>query len=436
MWQKLFSAPWPDTDNLLPDSVQQQAEQHIRSYWIKWGWQFVLGEVVLWAIVAYQGLPHAWVYGVLAALIGMGYLLGIPASFQPLWRMLARENLSDAEKLTDKHLIILWLVGNLGLLLAQGMLINGLGAVTALSFLMQYNFAGMLLSGKDRVFVQVCCVIAFWVVLIYEAYPVFNQLMPPRYIVVSYDILLAVYTFQTLRFLSHLAIEINTAYVASEVQQRSQQFLARVSHELRTPLNSVLGFGKLLRRADLPDVQRRYLQQIIDESEHLNRLVSDLLDSAHLSTGKLTLNRDTCDINAICQAVGEEHRPNLPPGVQLELQLAENLPAIQADPIRLRQAVGNLVSNAIKYTMQGEIGIRTYQQGARLYIEVQDTGVGIPENDQKLVFLPFVQLDNRRIGVGLGLDIALQLVRLHGGDIHLESAPGQGSIFTIQLPVG
>lgn len=438
MWQKLFSAPWPDADNLLPASVQQQAEQQIRSYWIRWGWQFVLGEVVLWAIITYQEIAHAWVYGALAVLIGLGYLLGIPSSFASIMRLFTRgeAHAVPAEQLADRPLTIMWLVGNLGLLLAQGMLISGLGAVTALSFLMQYNFAGMLLSGKDRVFVQVCCVVAFWVSLIYEAYPRFPQLVPPRYIVVSYNILLAVYIFQTLRFLNHLAIEINTAHVADQVQQRSQHFLARVSHELRTPLNSVLGFAKLLRRADLPDTQQRYLQQIVEESTHLNRLVSDLLDSAHLSTGKLTLNLERCDLNALCQAVVEEHQTAVPADVQLKLTLAPELPMITGDPVRLRQAVGNLVSNAIKYTSRGEIHLRTYKQGDSIAVEIKDTGVGISDNDQKLIFVPFVQLDNRRIGVGLGLDIALQLIRLHGGSIHVQSTPGQGSTFAIYLPVG
>src|SRR6185369_7102198 len=100
--------------------------------------------------------------------------------------------------------------------------------------------------------------------------------------------------------------DLNTTYVGQEVTQRSQQFLARVSHELRTPLNSVLGFAKLLRRTELPEPQSRYLFQIVEEGEQLNHLVSDLLDSAQLSAGKLILAVAPCDVNTICSAVAEE----------------------------------------------------------------------------------------------------------------------------------
>ncbi|MBN1284510.1 MAG: HAMP domain-containing histidine kinase [Anaerolineae bacterium] len=412
MWQKLFSGPWPEPENLLPPAIQRQAAQRIRVYWRAWGWQLVLGELVLWVAAIYQQTFYPSAYGAAAMMILLAYLLGMFPRF-----------------------VLGWLVSSLALFLAHGMLINGLGAVTALSFLMPYTFAGMLLSGRRRVFVQMCCTLAFWFSLIYEVAQLFPQLYPPGYILVGYNILLAAFTFQTLRFLNQLAVEMNTAYVAEEIQQRSQQLLARVSHELRTPLGSVMGFAKLLRRAELAESHRRYLEQIIEESEQLNRLVSDLLDSAHLATGKVTLNPEPCDVNALCAAVAEEHRPNLPPPVALKLALAPQLPTIEADRVRLRQAVGNLVSNAIKYTEAGSITLRTGMRDGALRVEVEDTGIGIPEAQQKLIFTPFVQLDARRIGVGLGLDIARQIVRLHGGDIRVQSAPGQGSTFTVELPL-
>jgi signal transduction histidine kinase len=413
MWRELFNAPWPDEANILPAPVQQQANARIYSYWRSRGWQLVAGEVVLWVAAYRWQVPHANAYGVLAGIIGLVYLLGVlPSLFT-----------------------IFWLVASVGLLMVQGMLVNGLGAVTALSYMMPYTFAGMLLSGRRRLFVQAWCVTAFWVSLLYEILLTFPQLEPPRYFVVSYDILLAAFTFQTLRFLSQLTVEINTAYVAETVRQQSHQFLARVSHELRTPLNSVLGFAKLLRRANLPEPQSTYLYHIIEEGELLNRLVSDLLDSAHLSTGKLTLKLKPCDVNTICKTVAEEHRPGIKPPVELKLDLAPDLPEIQGDSVRLRQVVGNLVANAIKHTPQGTITITTRQRGASLLISVADTGSGIPEDRQKLIFVPFVQLDSHSAGVGLGLDIALQLVRLHGGDIHLQSTTGQGSTFTTELPI-
>jgi signal transduction histidine kinase len=196
-----------------------------------------------------------------------------------------------------------------------------------------------------------------------------------------------------------------------------------------------MGFAKLLRRGEFTETQAHYLQQIIDESGQLNNLVSDLLDSAHLSTGKLTLNLEACDVNPLCASVAEEQRPTLGQSISLDLDLAPNLPSIQADAMRLRQAVSNLMANAVKYTTHGTISLRTYQHGDCLCIEVRDTGIGIPESQHDLVFIPFVQLDSRRSGVGLGLDIAAQIVRLHGGSIRLQSSPQQGSTFAIELPL-
>ncbi len=416
MWRKLLNAPWPEPGD-LPPLVRQQATERIKRYWRSQIWPLVLGEAILWVFAYHWQVPFARAYGVPFLLIGLAYLLG-----------LFRIN-------------IVWLISSVALFAMQGMLIKGLGGVTAISFILPYTFAAMILPGRERLLVQACAVIAFWFSLFYEVLPLAPQLIPPNYLTISYNILVATMTFQTLRFLNRLAVELNTTYVAQEVTQRSQQFLARVSHELRTPLNSVLGFAKLLRRNTLPASQAGYLAQIIEEGEQLNHLVSDLLDSAQLSAGKLTLTSGTCDVNAICQAVAEEIRSLLKPGVGLKVQLDPNLPEIKADGLRLRQTVRNLVGNAAKYTMHGEITIRSclktpsiQGQTPMIAILVSDTGPGIAKEQQALVFVPFVKLDGRSAGVGLGLDIALQLARLHDGDIHLESAVGQGSTFTLEIP--
>ncbi len=412
MWQKLLNAPWVDDDNLLPTAVQRQAAQQVNTYWRARGWQLVLGEMLLWASAAFQELPYPHLYGALAMCVALVYLFG----FYTKWASI-------------------WLVSMLALFLIQGLIISGLGAVTALTFIIPYTFAGMLFTGRQRILIQAGCIAAFWISLIYEVLPVLRQVHPPSYLLVSYNILLGAFVFQTLQFLNHLAIEINSAYVAEQVRAQSQHFLARVSHELRTPLNSILGFAKLLKRTEFTQTQQQYLAQIIEESGQLNRLVSDLLDSAHLNTGKLTLQREPCDLNAICRAAAEEHRPALVAGVALKVECDDALPTYHGDPVRLRQIVANLIGNAAKYTARGEIGVRTYRRGEMLLIEVRDTGIGIPAEQQALVFVPFVQLDSRRIGVGLGLDIALQLARLHGGTIKVQSNPGQGSTFTVELPL-
>jgi signal transduction histidine kinase len=393
-------------------TVREQASQRIHSYWRSRGWQLVLGEVILWAAAHQRDVENPAAHGFAAGLIGVAYVLGV-----------------------FRRIDTFWMSATVLLFMLQGMLMSGLGAVTALTYVLPYTFAAMMLSGRRRIFVQAWCIIAFWNSLLYEALPSFPQLDTPRFMLVSYNILLAAFTFQTLRFLNQLGIELNTTSVAEEVRGQSQQFLARVSHELRTPLNSVLGFAKMLNRSDLTDKQAAYLTQVIDEGEQLNRLVSDLLDSAQLSTGKLTLNKAPCNVNEICETVANEHRPQVKSGVALTIHLQPDLPPLEADQVRLRQAVANLVGNACKYTEQGAIELSTRQREQSILIAIRDTGVGIPEDQQKLVFVPFVQLDGQKVGVGLGLDIALQLVNLHGGELHLESTVGQGSTFTIELPM-
>lgn len=411
MWRNAFNAPWPDNANLLPAPVQAQAAREIRYYWQAHGWQLVLGEVILWAAAAHHSAPLAAGYGALALLIGLAYASGFMlSSFS-------------------------WILVSSTLFLIQGMVIRGLGPVTALTFIMPYTFAGILLSERQRMIAQAWCMVGFWVGLLYSGVPARFQLDPPTYLLVSYDILLAAFAFQTLRFLNHLTVKINSAFVTGEIRGQSQQFLARVSHELRTPLNSVLGFAKLLRRAELTEAERGYLKQIVEEGEHLNRLVSDLLDSAQLSSGKMTLQREACDLNALCRSLAEEQRPTLNTCIRLITDFAAGLPEAQADGVRLRQAISNLLSNAVKYTPRGEICLRTYRRDSWICVEVRDSGPGIPAEQHGLIFAPFVQLDGRQAGAGLGLDIALQIARLHGGDIQVISAPGQGSSFILTLPL-
>lgn len=412
MLRELFSGLLPDTDNLLPPSVQATAQTEIRRYWRTRGWQLVLGEVILWAAAVYQQMPHPWAYGVLAGAVVFAYGVG--------W---------------VSGTTLFWLVSFVAIVSLQGLVIQGLGAVTALTALIPYTISGMLFSGQRRAFIQFTCIAAFWGNLIFEVIPVAPRLEPSQSILVSYNILLAAFTFQTLRFLNHLSIEINTAYVGEEVRQQSRQFLARVSHELRTPLNSVLGFAKLLRKTSLYDSQYAYLEQIIDEGEHLDRLVGDLLDKARLNTGVISVNFDPCQINHICEIVVEEVRPQLVQGVTLAVQLDSSLPDVEGDSIRIRQAITNLLSNAAKYTAKGQVTLRTWTLNERVFVEVNDTGQGIPEAQRRLVFVPFVRLSHDQPGIGLGLDIALQIARLHGGDIHLTSQVGIGSTFTLELPI-
>jgi signal transduction histidine kinase len=409
---RLLNGPWIDSED-LPRAVKEQAAQRILNYWRVQAILVIVGELILWFAAYEQNVTYSRAYLIPPILIGFAYVMCMFRNF-----------------------MLLWLLIMVAMFALQGMLMRGLGSVTAISYMLPYTFAMLLLPSRQRVLVQACCVVGFWFSLFYEALPLAPQLLPPRLHLVSYNILMATLTFQTLRFLNRLAVELNAAYVAQEVTQRSQQFLARVSHELRTPLNSVLGFAKMLRRgaAKFTPTQASYLEQIVEEGEQLNHLVSDLLDSAQLSAGKLRLTMESCDVNTVCRAVSDEIRALLKPGVALTLDLTPTLPSIQADAFRLRQIVRNLVSNAAKYTAQGEICIQTVLRGSHVHIHVRDTGPGIPQDEQTLVFVPFVKRDNRSPGVGLGLDIALQLAKLHGGTIRLISEVGIGSTFTVELP--
>jgi signal transduction histidine kinase len=413
LW-KLFNAPWPDSTD-LHEQIRERARSTIHIYWRDQFWPFVVGEFLIYMIGSSREQNFSSLYLVPALIMLMAYILGF-----------------------FRRLEFIWLIGLVTLLLLHGMLINGLAPLTAIAMLMPYSFGGLTLPSRKRWVLQGVSVAGFWFILFYQ---VLNtpQLYPPRYLAACYEILVAALTFQALRYTSQLGVTLNTDFVAQkvtqEVTERSQQFLARVSHELRTPLNSILGFAKLLRRTPLPEPQSGYLAQIVEEGEQLNHLISDLLDSAQLSAGKLMLKPSECDLNAVCRAVAEEAHTLLRPGVTLEVKLAP-VPVIHADSLRVRQIVRNLVGNAAKYTYQGHITIASVVHEYDVQVAVTDTGSGIAPDQQELVFAPFVKQDNRSAGVGLGLDIARQLARLHGGDIRLSSVLGMGSTFTLTLPRG
>jgi signal transduction histidine kinase len=416
VWNML-NAPWPDQGE-FPPAVLQRASEQVHRYWLSRIWPFVVGNVII-ALEAYlEKFEHPRAYLIPVVLLGSAYALGL-----------------------IPRLKFLWIFSMTVLFVLQGMLFGGTGGITALSLILPYTLAAMLLPGRRRVFVQACCVVGFWVSLLVDVFLVHGLLSgvhPYAFIITSYNVLMATLTFQGLRFLNRLAVELNTAYVTQEVTQqvttRSNQFLARVSHELRTPLNSVLGFAKLLRRTTLTPTQTGYVTQIVDEGEQLNRLVGDLLDSAHLSSGKVTLKPAPCDLTAITGAVVDEMQHGLKPGLTLTADLLPS-PPVMGDTLRLHQIVRNIVGNAVKYTPQGEVHVTLGIDSGKIQIAVKDTGPGIPPEQHEMIFAPFVKRDTRTSGVGLGLDIARQLARLHGGDILLSSVVGEGSTFTIVLPI-
>ncbi|MEP0173810.1 ATP-binding protein, partial [Marinobacter sp.] len=231
---------------------------------------------------------------------------------------------------------------------------------------------------------------------------------------------------------------------AVRANHAKNQFLANVSHELRIPLQSVLGYANLLSDTPLDQDQREYVHTLLNASEGLSAIINDLLDISSMEAGKLVLDdipfdlRDT--LNDLVHMLGARAREK---GLALELRIDENLPwALKGDPVRLRQILLNMTSNAIKFTDSGHVLISIEVLGrrdnnVRLRMAVEDTGVGINPEDIPLVYEPYVQLGQRfqrqLPGAGLGLTICRQLVQLMDGSLDLESKPGEGSTFWMEL---
>ena len=215
-----------------------------------------------------------------------------------------------------------------------------------------------------------------------------------------------------------------------------------MSHELRTPLNAILGFSELLEEqmfGSLNARQKQYVGYVRQSGEHLLALVNDILDISKIEANKFVLERvwldPTIAIKATCGVVQPLADKN---GVSLELDLEESLPAIFADPVRVKQILYNLLSNAVKFTPSGgRVTLRAALLGSQLSLKVEDTGVGIAPEDLPRLFREFERLQNvsgKSEGTGLGLALTKRLVEMHEGSIQVESDPGRGSIFTVCLP--
>ena len=225
------------------------------------------------------------------------------------------------------------------------------------------------------------------------------------------------------------------------------RFLATMSHEIRTPLNGILGMAQMLALPQVEEGARRsYAQTIIQSGRSLLSLINDILDLSKVEAGKLELHPEDFAPGSLLQDVHalffEAARAK---GLALKLEgLTQLEQPCRGDRQRLHQMLSNLVGNAIKFTQQGEIVLRATlspagHEGATLEISVQDSGAGISPEQQSLLFKPFVQLDNSTTrahgGTGLGLSIVRSLARSMGGEVGLESKPGQGSRFWFRVPV-
>lgn len=233
-----------------------------------------------------------------------------------------------------------------------------------------------------------------------------------------------------------------TARVQSS-QDSQRVFVANVSHELKTPLTSIQGFAQAILdgAADTPEARRSAAQVIYDESSRMHRMVLDLLDLARFDAGMLDIRRDTVDMSALLANMVTKFAPRAEQaGVTMALEAA-NLPPIPGDGDRLAQVFGNLLDNALKFSLPGgKVTVSARRIDAWLEVLVSDTGVGIDPAGAAHIFERFYQADAARRGgaqhgAGLGLAIAKEIVRAHGGEIHAESTPGRGSVFSVRLPL-
>ncbi len=233
---------------------------------------------------------------------------------------------------------------------------------------------------------------------------------------------------------------------ANEANKAKSEFLANMSHEIRTPMNAIIGFSELLAEEELGQQQHTFLNTILTSGKSLLQLINDILDFSKIEAGRLQTEIIECNMQQFLGDVNSFLRPlALEKGLKFEILECGELPStIYTDSIRVRQCLVNLVGNAIKFTTEGHvyINVSTEKHHEKDYIrfDVEDTGIGIPEEKQKTIFEAFTQADGSTTrkygGTGLGLTITKQLIELLGGTMSVQSKEDKGSVFTILLPAG
>ncbi|HOQ86165.1 MAG TPA: ATP-binding protein [Phycisphaerae bacterium] len=241
-----------------------------------------------------------------------------------------------------------------------------------------------------------------------------------------------------------------TALLLQDVTQEREReaersnFLYHVTHELRTPLTNIRAYAETLSEGVLqdPDTLRECYNVIVGETQRLSRLVEDILSLSQMEAGAARIKMDDVNTSRLVRQIVEDMQAQADEkGVELILSMPPKVPTIRGDKERLAVVLTNIVGNAIKYTPGGgRVEVTCAQESSRLHIKVADTGLGIAPKEREKVFEKFYRSTDERVsglpGTGLGLALAMEIVRTHGGTITLESEVGKGSTFTVVLPIG
>jgi len=228
-----------------------------------------------------------------------------------------------------------------------------------------------------------------------------------------------------------------------DASRHKSEFLANMSHELRTPLNAIIGFTRLVMRRTkdvVPAKQYENLEKILVSSDHLLRLINDILDLSKIEAGRMEVSPVPVDLNQVVDSCLRTVEPLLKSEwLRLVKTIPDDVPVLFTDQEKLKQILINLLSNAVKFTEEGSITVSAHHEGNAVSVAVSDTGIGIPSEALELIFEEFRQVDSSSTrkygGTGLGLSISRHFARLLGGDVTVESTVGVGSTFTVTLPV-